>query len=252
MKKLPNFANDDEDDSILFTRMQEYVLENYPNPQRIGCLDHETLRQFVMVPEQLDLKDPKYLHIVKCAECTRELIELRQLREAALENDSSKPEKVIFRSSPLLANRLLVMLALSVCAVAIIAFVMWKHPSAPGARATDQETVIALTVDLSDAGVTRSVERPSPNTVIFLPRRKIALHLILPYYSPAGDYRISITSVSAPNRIEATANASAVAHGPHTELSVDLDLRKIAGDKLAFNTYSATDGSTSSYSLAVR
>jgi hypothetical protein len=34
----------------------------------------------VYTPEKLDLSDPKYLHVSKCAECTRELIELRMLR----------------------------------------------------------------------------------------------------------------------------------------------------------------------------
>jgi hypothetical protein len=74
------FAGDD-DDTLLFEKLQEHVLERFPNPERIGCIDHTTLKTWVYTPEKLDLSDPKYLHVLKCAECTRELIELRRLRK---------------------------------------------------------------------------------------------------------------------------------------------------------------------------
>ena len=83
-------ASDDENDGLLFDRMQEHVLANYPNPQRLGCLDHDTLQKLVMTPEALDLTDVRFLHVFKCAECTRELIELRRLREAGLSPDNAK------------------------------------------------------------------------------------------------------------------------------------------------------------------
>jgi len=81
VSNIQHFASDDENDTLLFDEMQEYVLEHYPNPQRIGCLDHALLRAFVEMPGKLDLSDSKYLHILECAECTRELIELRRLRK---------------------------------------------------------------------------------------------------------------------------------------------------------------------------
>jgi hypothetical protein len=252
VKKPHNFVNDDEDDSVLFTKMQDYVLENCPNPQRLGCLDHETLRRFVMAPEKLDLSDPKYLHIVKCAECTRELIGLRQLREAALEQESPRPEHKHSRSFLRPTSRVLLTLALSACIVAIISFLMWKRFSTPEAPSADQGSVIAMTVDLSDAGATRSVEPSSTMPAISLPRRRVALHLILPYYSPQGGYRVSVTSAREPNRVEAEASASAVAHGPRTELTVDLDLRRVGKEDLALNTYCIADSSTSSYALTIK
>jgi hypothetical protein len=74
-----SFFQDDDGDALLFEKLQEHVLEKYPNPQRIGCIDHSTLKAWVYAPEKL-VSDPKYLHVLKCAECTRELIELRRLR----------------------------------------------------------------------------------------------------------------------------------------------------------------------------
>ena len=80
-----SFLQDDDDDSLLFEKLQEHVLERYPNPERKGCIDHATLETWVYSPQKLDLSDPKYLHVLKCAECTRELIELRKQRDARTE-----------------------------------------------------------------------------------------------------------------------------------------------------------------------
>ena len=81
MGELRNFVRDDENDTLLFEKLQEHVLEHYPNPDRVGCLDRSTLIAFVEAPGKLDLEDPKYLHVFRCAECTRDLMELRRLRE---------------------------------------------------------------------------------------------------------------------------------------------------------------------------
>jgi hypothetical protein len=75
-----SFLQDDDDDTLLFKKLQEHVLEKHPNPQRVGCIDHATLETWVYSPQRLDLSDPKYLHELTCAECTRELMELRKRR----------------------------------------------------------------------------------------------------------------------------------------------------------------------------
>ena len=85
MDEHQSFLEDDDDDTLLFEKLQEHVLEAHPNPERIGCFDNATLKAWVLTPEKLDLSDPKYLHVLKCAECTRELIELRKLRNAQSE-----------------------------------------------------------------------------------------------------------------------------------------------------------------------
>jgi hypothetical protein len=78
------FQGDDDDDSKLFRKAEEYVLENFPNPDRIGCPGPAVLRAFVESPEEIDLTDLCGLHILHCAECTRDLIKLRRERERRL------------------------------------------------------------------------------------------------------------------------------------------------------------------------
>lgn len=81
MRKHPSVSKcDDGNDTQLFEMLQGYVLENYPNPARKNCLDAATLEAFVHAPETLDLGDEKFLHIFKCAECTRELMAHREER----------------------------------------------------------------------------------------------------------------------------------------------------------------------------
>jgi len=84
--------NDDENDTLLFEKLQEHILAHYPNPERIGCPDPAILKKFADTPHEVGLTDLNELHIFKCAECTRTLIELRQKREQAkTQGDSHHP-----------------------------------------------------------------------------------------------------------------------------------------------------------------
>jgi hypothetical protein len=48
-----SFLQDDDDDTLLFEKLPEHVLEKYPNPERIGCIDHSTLKTWVYSPQKL-------------------------------------------------------------------------------------------------------------------------------------------------------------------------------------------------------
>ena len=92
VNRFQNDGRDDDNDTRLFEALEAYILLHYPNPERVGCLEHDLLTCLVETPEQLDLSDPTYLHIFRCAECTRELIDLRRVREARLHGgDASSP-----------------------------------------------------------------------------------------------------------------------------------------------------------------
>jgi len=73
--------NDDQNDTLLFEKLEEYILAHYPNPERVGCPSPEVLKRFSDAPGDVELSDLKDLHIFKCAECTRALMELRRQRE---------------------------------------------------------------------------------------------------------------------------------------------------------------------------
>jgi hypothetical protein len=72
----------DDPDAAFYRLLERYVLEHYPNPTRSACFTSEVLKSIVYEPETLDLQDPKYQHIMECAECLREVIGFREARLA--------------------------------------------------------------------------------------------------------------------------------------------------------------------------
>ena len=215
-----SFLQDDDDDSLLFEKLQEHVLERYPNPERKGCIDHTTLETCVYSPQKLDLSDPKYLHVLKCAECTRELIELRKQRDA-----QRKPQ---IEEEPARRRnwRWAAIAAILVCAVAIGGVAYWRAHSPTSSTATIPATPVALAIDLSQAGTTRGGETSTVPPVA-LPRRVIAAHILLPYFSPGGKYVVSVTTDRNGSAAKAEGQGTANVNGFHADLSVTLDLRNL-------------------------
>ena len=72
---------DDENDTLLFEKLQEHVLAHYPNPERKGCPEPEVLKSLIDNPGDVTLAALNDLHIFKCAECTRLLMELREKKK---------------------------------------------------------------------------------------------------------------------------------------------------------------------------
>jgi hypothetical protein len=120
MARFRSRPQDDENDTQLFAMLQEYVLIHYPNPERTGCLDPETLRAFVYSPDALDLSNERFLHIFKCAECTKDLIRHRD----QLARQEKHAREIVNRegsfAAPLRVARSALMVLLTIgCAIAI-------------------------------------------------------------------------------------------------------------------------------------
>ena len=77
----PFIPFDNEDDSLLFEKLQEHVLAHFPNPERKGCPDPAALKNLIDNPSCVTLAELNDLHIFKCAECTRLLMELREKKK---------------------------------------------------------------------------------------------------------------------------------------------------------------------------
>jgi hypothetical protein len=51
----PSIPFDNEDDSLLFEKLQEHVLAHYPNPERKGCPDPAVLKSLIDNPSDVTL-----------------------------------------------------------------------------------------------------------------------------------------------------------------------------------------------------
>jgi hypothetical protein len=239
------FFGDDRDDSRLFEKLQEHVLERYPNPERKGCIDHATLETWVYSPRKLDLSDPKYLHVLKCAECTRELIELRKRRDAERKAQTGN-EAARHRTW-----RWAGIAAVLVCSIAIGGVAYWRVHSPTASIAAIPATPVALTIDLSQAGTTRGGETSTVPPVA-LPRRVVAAHILLPYFSPGGKYVISVTRDKEGGPAKAEGMGTANVNGFHADLTVNLDLRSLPQGTYYLATTHEGDRASYYYPLTLR
>jgi hypothetical protein len=229
VSRIQGFKLDDDNDTRLFDKLQEYVLEHYPNPQRIGCLGHDALFTFVEAPGKLDLADPKYLHIFKCAECTRELMELRCIRAGLLQQMSTSSPNTPATHRRFFHNWKwrIAAIAASVFAVTIPFAVKWKIHSSQTSGNANAEDAIAETIDLSGVSLA-SPEEASHERPASLPRKPVNLRFVLPYGSPSGIYRITVAKEMSPSSPVAEGAAYTIVQGSKTELHVKLDLRHVA------------------------
>ena len=248
MDERQSFLQDDDDDTLLFENLQEHVLEKYPNPERIGCIDHSTLKTWVHSPQKLDLSDPKYLHVLKCAECTRELIELRRLR-----NEQSTRANIGVPSQLGTAANWRWMVAASVllCCLAVAGVIYWRTHSVATPAQVAESTPVAVTIDLSQSGTTRGSDT-SAVPVGVLPRRVVSAHVILPSFSPGGNYVVFVTTDRAGTAEKATGRAVANVQGFHTDLTVALDLRSLPPGTYFLATTHEGDPASYFYPLTVR
>ncbi len=217
MSNERSFASDDENDSLLFERWEAHVIEEHPNPERIGCPLHEVLKSFVDRPASVNLAELNDTHITRCRECILELKELRRLREQKLENAAS-PRHLEFWMGWRPATAVL-----SVALVA--ALLVWQHYGHQLQPAPASDEVVALSIDLSADGVTRSLGADTDASPFTLPRRIVDLDLALPYFSPAGSYDFMIVKERNGQALE-TGRMSALADGPRTQTRLRLDLRR--------------------------
>jgi hypothetical protein len=244
-----SFLQDDDDDSLLFEKLQEHVLEKHPNPERIGCIDHATLETWVYSPQKLDLSDPKYLHVLKCAECTRELIELRKRRNQ--QRGQAGLPRVPEETKRTADWRWAGLAAVLVCGLAIGGVTYWRAHAPSSTSQTIPATPIVETIDLSQAGTIRGGETSTVPPVA-LPRRVVAAHILLPYFSPGGKYAVSVTTDRNGAAAKAEGQGTANVNGFHADLTVALDLRNLPQGTYYLATTHEGDRASYYYPLTVR
>lgn len=248
MDERQSFLQDDDDDTLLFEKLQEHVLEKYPNPERIGCIDHSTLKTWVYSPQKLDLSDTKYLHVLKCAECTRELIELRRLRN---EESARARVGVPFQPGSAANWRWAVFASALLCCLAVVGVIYWRTHSAATRVQVAQSTPVAVAIDFSQAGTTRGTDTATVPAVV-LPRRVVNAHVILPNFSPGGNYVVSVTTDHSGASGKAAGRAVANIQGYHADLTVTLDLRSLPSGTYFLATTHEGDPASYFYPLTVR
>jgi len=111
--------------------------------------------------------------------------------------------------------------------------------------------VVSQTVDLWGVGTIRG-EQPGPLQSMSLPAGLVRASIILPRFSPPGEYAVAVTRDRNGNGIVAQTSAVAVSSGGKEIVSLDLDLRNAKAGQYFLATTHEQDQAAYYYPLQVR
>jgi hypothetical protein len=120
---------------------------------------------------------------------------------------------------------------------------------------------IIATIDSGNAGDRDDRSEPPETTrggetstvpPVILPRRVVAAHILLPYFSPGGKYVVSVTTDRNGSAAKAEGAGPANVNGFHADLSVTLDLRSLPNGTYYLATTHEADQASYYYPLTVR
>jgi len=135
--------------------------------------------------------------------------------------------------------------------IAIGGVAYWRLHSPTSSNAVIPATPVALTIDLSQAGTMRGGETSTVEPVN-LPRRVVAAHIFLPYFSPGGKYLVSVTMDKDGSPAKAEGMGTANVNGFHADLTVTLDLRNLPQGTYYLATTHEGDRASYYYPLTVQ
>ena len=235
------------EDRALLRALRELARTRFPNPDRKNCPGTPVLH--AIATKRISMLDPAHEHVARCSPCFKELMEMRRTLE----------------------RRKIFLWAIGTTATAIVVLGVWltfvgfhrgggtvrpqtaetPRPSQPTPPVQAGQTGPTVTpapttpppqpqyeivlLDLRNASVRRSVERPDSNRnlpPVDIRRGMLALTVQLPIGSEAGLYEVEIRGS---NRQPIwTAKGEAKIENGITKLSVDVDTRSIRPGQYAF------------------
>jgi hypothetical protein len=195
------------------------------------CPDEAFLRDLSRRSKRIPLSDPRVDHAATCPACMTRLLEFRR-------KSQSHNRKLVFTAA--IASCLIV-------ASVLIAIARYRV-SRPGPTGL---AVVSQTVDLWDVGTVRG-EQPGQLQSISLPAGLVRASIILPRFSPPGQYVVAVTRDRYGNGVVAQTSAVAVTRGNKEIVSLDLDLRDAKAGQYFLATTHEQDQAAYYYSLQVR
>ena len=241
--------------------MKKYLLTAFPNPERKGCPDSETLQ--LLAERHLPLSDAGMHHVASCSECYREYLNYRldmeegqgQAASARVETSNSHAPGPIL--APLRTERRgrapLLAIAASLV-IAVTGAVGYRHlRSGTQATQTASATPINASVNLFDAATLRGAEDdPNPLQEVTLPKAVVRLTIVLPRFSQSGEYTILVSRDRTGKQIVAKGNGITAPLQGKVGVDVTLDLRGAAPGAYFLATVRGSDNGTYYYPLKVQ
>jgi hypothetical protein len=190
--------------------LEEAALQDYPNPQRIGCPGTEFLKRLATNRRSIKLSDPALDHVARCSPCFSEFVQYRDRRK----------HSSISRRTAIAAGGTIIV------AGAAATFRLMSNRSKPANPNSDayEDAEFDMLADSPTRGVTTA--SPSTSNSQSLRRKRLNLHITLPFGSSEGNYEVQVMGPDdKPTGLKASGRAHIV--NGKTLLTVRLDLRKL-------------------------
>jgi hypothetical protein len=222
---------EDRFETWLKQKHQERVLAGETEPAG-PCPDEAFLRGVAEKSKTITLSDPRIDHAANCPNC--------MIRILALRRDDARSD----------GKRLAFGLAVAclVIVVGLIASFQYGHHR--------RQTVaiaapVSKVVDLSDTGTYRG-EQPGQLQSVVLPAAPVVLTIILPQFSPTGQYLVAVTRDQSGNGVIAEGFASASSSNGQQSVSLNLNLRNAKAGEYFLSTTHEQDQAAYYYPLRIK
>jgi hypothetical protein len=221
---------EDRIDKWMIRHHQELVLAGETTPSG-PCPDELFLNDLARKSKRVVLSDPRVDHAATCPTCMKKLLEMRR-------SIRSRRHTVV---STLSIVSFLILAVLFVVAVG-------NHIRQ---RSTSTTAVISQTIDLWNAGTTRGGQTSSLPSVS-LPAAFVRATVVLPAFSPPGQYLITITRTQNGEGVLAQVQTTTESVNNQERVHVDLDLRKVKTGKYFLSTTQEQDQAAYYYPVEIK
>jgi len=222
---------EDRFESWLAQRHEERVLAGETTP--VGpCPDETFLWDLSRKAKRIDLSDPRVKHAANCPTCVSRLLVFRQ-------GNRSRRRKLVLATA--------VALCTVTAAIVITIDRYGMHRQLPSTELAVQSEA----VNLWDAGTIRG-NQPGSLQSVSLPAALVRLTIILPRFSPPGQYAVAVTQDQNGDGVVAQRSALTTTNGDHESVSVELDLRAAKAGAYFLATTHEQDQASYYYPLQIK
>jgi hypothetical protein len=141
--------------------------------------------------------------------------------------------------------------AVAICSVVAVAVITFARYGIHRQLTSANLAVVSEAVNLWDAGTIRG-NQPGSLQSVSLPATRVRLTIILPRFSPPGQYDVAVTQDRNGNGVVAQQMALATINGDHESVSVELDLRAAKAGAYFLATTHEQDQASYYYPLQIR
>lgn len=210
---MPRDDSPNDQYESLKRQLQDSILNEYPNPERKGCLGDSILKDLASLPFDESLEgDPNWHHVTHCSECYREFLAFRARLKNLARNRGVKVGAGI---------------AAAAIVVGVVAFFALRLPAPPnaGRPVIAQRVFRPRLVDLEGRSMTRSDAGKEQTTPILLQREPEELTIKLPFGSKSGTYEVQLVKNAGHPLVSVTAEGT-IQNGT-TSLTAKADLSSL-------------------------